>query len=465
LIAGLVGVVGLSASASWAGASDYEPPLGSDPVSDRGILELPVGADIQTIVSRYGFTLLDSIPSRNIHLVSFLSQMTEEAFELLFLGDPEIDHSELNFETGDSGPSTQSTFLNVAPVEFQMQPLWGSLGLDTAHQVSTGSGTTIAVIDTGLDASHAFFAGRVHLAGISFVGAPGDTQDAGNGVNDDNEGGVDEMVGHGTWVAGLALAVAPDSLIMPIRALNDEGFSDAFTVTKAVYHAIDHGADVINMSLGSVAQVRIVERAVDDASDLGIVVVASGGNQGVPLLEFPAGNNKAMGVTAVDLNGVLAPFANFGDRLLLAAPGIDVIGPVPGGFGESSGTSAAAPLAAGAAALLIERGLVRRADDFRAFAKDTAVDIRDQNPGIDRDLLGEGMLDLAALAAWPGPCFADLDDNDTLDLADVQAFVRSFTGLTPDGEPGEDVDYVEPRGVWDLADVQFFLQAFLQGCP
>ncbi|MBZ0171681.1 MAG: S8 family serine peptidase, partial [Phycisphaerales bacterium] len=180
--------------------------------------------------------------------------------------------------------------------------------------------------------------------------------------------------------------------------------------------------------------------------------------------EFPAGNNKCAGIAAVQLDGTIATFSNYdqgggGNGLLLSAPGVDIIGPIPGGFGEASGTSAAVPLVAGTAALLIEKGTVRRWSDFREMAKKTAVDISDQNPGLPDEALGDGLLDVAAAAAWAGPCFADLTGDDLLDLADVQVFIPMFIGHD------EEVDYVTPRGVWDISDLQFFLQSFLAGCP
>ncbi len=454
----------IAAAAGIAHATDFEDPPGGAPRVDEGVLELLPGVDIQTILDRYGFTLRDSIPSRNIHLVSFQPALTDEQFEQLFIGDPDIDHSELNFDAGDSGPSTGSLFFGVAPAEFDSQPVWNILGVDPAHNVATGAGTTIAVIDTGIDTANPMFLGKIHPAAISFIGAPTDIQDTGNGINDDNEGLVDEMVGHGTWVSGIALSVAPDATLMPIRTLDDEGFSDAFTLTKAIYYAVDNGADVINLSLGSVAQVRLVERAVDDAANLGVIVVAAAGNHALPAPEFPAANNKCAGIAAVQLDGVIAPFSNYdadggGRTITLSAPGMDIIGPIPGGYGRASGTSAAVPLVAGTAALLIEKGTIRRWSDFKEMAKKTAIDIRGLNPNLPNDALGDGMLDVLSAVTWPGPCFADLTGNDLVDLGDIQAFIPLFISGSAE------VDYVDPRGVLDLADLQFFLQSFINGCP
>lgn len=460
LLAALCGL----ATVPPATASDFDDPPGDERRFDEGILELIPGAEIDAVLSRYGFVLLDSIESRNMHLVSFQAALTDDEFEMLFVADPEIDHSELNFDSGDSGPSSGSLFFNVAPVAFVDQPVWSTLGANTAHATATGAGVTVAIIDTGVDLTNPMFQSNLHPASISFVGSPGELQDAGNGINDDNQGAIDEMVGHGTWVAGIIRYVAPDATLMPIRTLNDEGFTDAFTLAKAIYHATDYGADVINLSLGSLAEVRIVERAIDEASERGVIPVAAAGNQGRAQPEYPAGNNKAAGIAAVELDGTLTDFSNYSgnsgsERVLLVAPGVSIIGPIPGGYGEASGTSAAAPLVSGTAALLKQLGKVRRFDDFEEMAEATAIDVSDQNPGLDSHALGEGMLNIEAAVAWAGPCYADLTENGVLDLADLQQFIQFFT--TGD----ESVDYLEPRGVWDLADLQFFIQEFIGGCP
>lgn len=450
--------------AGLAGATGFDAPPGDEPRFDEGVLELLPGVDIGSVINRYGFTLRDSISSRNIHLVSFQPALTNDEFELLFLNDPEIDHSELNFDSGDAGPNSGSLFFNVAPAQFDIQPVWDTLGVDAAQTITTGAGVIVAIIDTGIDVSNPVFSNRIHPASINFRGDPANIQDIGNGVNDDGDMFIDEAVGHGTWIAGIIHRVAPDAMLMPIRALNDEGFTDSFTLAKAIYHAVENGADVINLSLGSLAEVRIVERAVDEAARLGVIPVAAAGNQGVGQPEFPAGNRKAIGVAAVELNGTLASFSNIGDgsggnRLLLAAPGVDITGPIPNGFGEASGTSASVPLVAGTAALAKQLGIARRFSDFENLIKHTASDIQTQNPGVNPDAWGEGMLDIEAAANWSGPCYADLTDDGVLDLADLQQFLQSFvTG-------NEEADYLDPRGVWDLADLQFFVQEFVGGCP
>jgi tetratricopeptide (TPR) repeat protein len=146
-------------------------------------------------------------------------------------------------------------------------------------------------------------------------------------------------------------------------------------------------------------------------------------------------------------------------RIHEALPGAEVFA------GASATAEAVRGAVSGAAALLIEQGKVRRADDFETFAKQATRRISQLNPGLDGDALGEGALDLEMAVAWAGPCFADLTDDGMVTFADVTRFIDLFIGNTVDGLPDEDVDYVAPRGAWTFADIVFFLDAFAAGCP
>ncbi|GJM19535.1 MAG: hypothetical protein DHS20C14_17480 [Phycisphaeraceae bacterium] len=450
----------LAIGATPALGSDGTP--GEDTLANQGVLELSPGADLTTVVARHGFTVLESIPSRGLHLVAFEPALTEGQFELLsdpLTGDPDITDSELNRASGDQGSGTQSMFASRTNAEFLNQPLWSILGVPAANLSATGQGITVAVIDSGIDTDHPMFAGRIHPGAINLLGDPADFDESGNGIDDDGDLLIDEMLGHGTFVAGIILGVAPDATILPIRVMNDEGVGDAFTVAHAVYYAIDHGADVINLSLGSEAELRLIEKAIDRATHRGIIVVASAGNEGETAPEYPAATNKVAGIAATDTAGVLAPFSNRGDHILFCAPGTQIIGPQVDGWGAADGTSAAAPLVAGTAALVIERGTVLHYEHFRSMARKTAIDIEDVNPGIDEDFLGFGLLNVQDAVAWTGPCFADLAEDDLLNVDDINAFITLF--LAGD----EHVDLAEPRGVLNVNDIEFFVDAFLGGCP
>lgn len=229
---------------------------------------------------------------------------------------------------------------------WQDQPAVASLQLADVHRIATGAGRTVAVLDTGVDATHPALAGRV-TPGWDYVDDdPDPTESAAGGI----------AAGHGTFVAGLVALVAPQARIRSYRVLDADGEGSVFAVAEAILDAA--GADVINMSFGVPGKIesKLVSDAIKQARKRGSVVIAAAGNGASAAPDYPAAQTEAIAVTALAPGGsVLAPFANNGNWVDVAAPGEQVVGPVPGGrYAVWNGTSMAAPLVAGQAALLRE---------------------------------------------------------------------------------------------------------------
>ncbi len=159
--------------------------------------------------------------------------------------------------------------------------------------------------------------------------------------------------GHGTMCAGLIAAVAPDAMIMPLRVFNNDGGANVFSIAKAIYYASRNGAHVINMSFGMDASYKSVQTAIDFASNRGVVVVASAGNADVSKPQYPAAYSSVISVAATTVLDKKASFSNYGSWIFVSAPGVNLISAYPNGkYGMASGTSFAAPLVAGEAALI-----------------------------------------------------------------------------------------------------------------
>jgi minor extracellular protease Epr len=182
---------------------------------------------------------------------------------------------------------------------------------------------------------------------------PTETRD---GQDEDGDGYVDEAFGHGTHVAGIIHLVAPEARLLAVRVLDDDGVGNLLRVVAGVRWAIQQGAKVINLSLGSLRRSEAVERALEDAEARGIVVVVSAGNWGSDTpVEFPASSPSVAAIAAVDAAGDAADFSSYGANVALAAPGVAVRSTYPGGdFRLWSGTSMSAPFVAGTCALLAE---------------------------------------------------------------------------------------------------------------
>jgi subtilisin family serine protease len=280
---------------------------------------------------------------------------------------------------------------------------------DAAHRVSTGAGAVVAIVDSGVQADHPDLAGRVGQ-GYDVIGRDTTPQDGD---------------GHGTHVAGIIGAasgngigvesVAPGATLMPIRVLGDDGSGTSDDVARGVDWARSHGADVVNLSLGS--EIPLVGAAEGDALDAairraiaaGVVVVAAAGNNGVPVCEQPAAGDGLLCVGAVDKRRQRSFFSSFGSGLGVVAPGgsggssagmagEDVLSTFAGStYRELAGTSQAAPHAAGVAALLVSLGVRGQAAVKRIRA--TATDLG--APGDDAEF-GAGLLDARAAVAGLG---------------------------------------------------------------
>lgn len=271
-----------------------------------------------------------------------------------------------------------------------------------AQRKATGAGVIVAVLDTGVYAAHEALAGHV-LPGIDMIDADADPSEVANGLDDDLDGEVDEGFGHGTFIAGLILAVAPDAQILPVRVLDSDARGTVSSIAAGIEWAVKNGADVINLSLGVDARSGVLTDAVNHAIGNDVVVVAATGNgartNGV---SQPAGISGVIAVTATDVAGAPAGFANGGPGTTLSAPGTALVGPVPPNtqnalYATWSGTSFSAALATGGAALVRERLPTAQLGQIMTRFRTSARTAPAALPRAKRRLLGAGRLDLAKL--------------------------------------------------------------------
>jgi subtilisin family serine protease len=282
---------------------------------------------------------------------------------------------------------------------------------DRVQDRATGDGVVVAVIDSGVLATHPDLAtplpdGRPRvLRGTSFL-----TPSSGQPDLTGAPGTVDPN-GHGTHVAGIIAAargngigiagIAPAAQILPVRALDAEGYGWASDVAAAILWSHDAGADVINLSLAGPAESGTVSAAIDWVTLDGsrgtgpTIVVAAAGNSGTAYPRmWPAAHPRAIAVASTDRFDSMARFSSRGSYVDVAAPGVGILSAcVPVGYCTSSGTSMASPLVAGAAALLREQDPLRDGPTVEAILESSAHDIG--LPGQDTSS-GHGRIDVAA---------------------------------------------------------------------
>ncbi len=406
---------------SWASAAR----AAGDPVAAAQVLvKLRADADLPGLLQRHQLTLQARFGTRPIYRLGLIGS-TDLAGKLAALnGDATVLLAEANAE--HSSPEGRKNLIWAIGSAAQYSSQWapGALRLAQAHTLSTGANVRVAVLDTGIDASHPLLAGRL-LPGHDFV--DGDTDPSEQGQPSD------AGFGHGTHVAGIVALVAPGARIMPLRVLDAQGKGNAWVLGEALLHALDpdgnpataDGAHVINLSLGSLNRTELFDALAalascgfvldpapaDDFTDPGyngdrercangagaVLVVAAGNGASKSERQYPAaeGAYGLIPVAATQSDNRLAAFSNFGSWIELAAPGDGITSALPGGaYGTWSGTSMAAPMVAGVAALL-------RAQQPGLSAKDLARRIERNSPPLCN--AKQLRLDAATALGLPAP--------------------------------------------------------------
>jgi subtilisin family serine protease len=239
--------------------------------------------------------------------------------------------------------------LDTTPNDPAWPDQWGlrTAGFPKAWDVTRGSkDVVVAVLDTGVDKNHPELKGGL---------VPG--RDI---VNNDSDPADDN--GHGTAVAGIVAARGNNGiglagacwacLVMPVKVLGKDGTGTTADVAAGLIWAADHGAKVINLSLGSPGTTAALSEAVDYAERKDVVVVAAAGNSSASTPFYPAADGSVIGVAASNESDQLYSWSNRGAWVQVTAPGCNDAPWPGGGYVSFCGTSSAAPLVAGIAALV-----------------------------------------------------------------------------------------------------------------
>lgn len=357
-------------------------------VNNEVIVKLNNTADLAAISQAYGLSSvpLAQIGDRPVYRLRVPSGVSVQNVVALLQSDPlqRVVMAEPNYivrtpasaagwENGLSWSIGTSWSLGSSLKGYSLQWMRNRIDLDAAHAVTRGQGIKVAVLDSGIDRQHPLFAGKL-LPGYDFVSNDSDPSEVGvQGIG---------AFGHGTHVSGIVAMVAPDAKIIPIRVLDENGFCDTWRLARALIYAANpdgdintrDGADVINLSIGTTDRTNLIRKLIaaetndgtlpddDDLPQVGhpaIVVVASAGNTGNGTHVYPAAEHDVPGLIAVGAStpaDTIADFSTRGEWIELMAPGDKIVSSVPGGrYGVWRGTSMAAPVVSGIAALVRSR--------------------------------------------------------------------------------------------------------------
>lgn len=346
------------------------------------------------------------------------------------LADLLKDHEEESFifpvdvpAPGDASAQPGAVALNDGLLEW--------LGI-TQDNAKWGEGVRVAVLDTGVTNSPAFLSS---IYSINLVDPPGNAAD---------------QNGHGTAVASMIIGqnaltpgVAPGASIISVRIADDLGQSDSFLLASGIVSAVDAGANLINISMGSFGDSALVRNAIRYAMDSGALIIAASGNNGQDRVTYPAANPGVIAVGAVDALGNHLDFSNSGSELAVSAPGFGVNAAWTNDRAANvSGTSFSSPIVTGALAALMSQPGAAKMTPAQAWARLSRYLNDSGDAGTDA-AVGAGMPDLGRALA-----------GDTRGIYDAAVASQRILPPSPGNPNGQIEVLIQNRGTETLVNTR-----------
>ncbi|MBM3343473.1 MAG: peptidase S8 [Betaproteobacteria bacterium] len=344
-------------------------------------------AHLDKILKAHGGRSAARIEQLNIHIVELPPQASEKAVANLLKRHPHLKFAEVDAAVAPNNLLNDTYYVNAWHL--------GKMNAPSAWNTSTGSGITVAVLDTGVDAAHEDLQGQLVPGWNTY----------------DNNANTADVHGHGTRVAGVVAAasnngvgvasLAASARVMPIRISDTAGYGYASTVAQGLTFAADNGARVANVSY-AMTGFSTVQSAAQYFKNKGGLTVLAAGNSGT--LDNTPATDTIITVAATDSNDARTSWSTYGPHVDVAAPGAGIwTTSRGGGYGAVSGTSFASPATAATIALMMAANANLAPADIEHLLKSTVVDLGaagwDQYYGVGR--VDAGAAVLAAAAAQP----------------------------------------------------------------
>lgn len=334
-------------AAFWAWPAFSQGQSGEH-VSGQLLVQHRVGANRATanaVLARVGARIQKEMPQLGVSVISVPEPAADAIAAVL------TRTGLFNFVERDGIAHPAQTLVTPNDPNFPSQWHLAKIQGPSAWALTTGSSAvTIAVIDSGVESTHPDLSSKL-VPGWNFVTGTSTTADD---------------LGHGTAVAGTAAAATDNAtgvagvswtnMIMPLVVLDSTGYASYSNIASAITYAADHGARVMNISIGGSSASSTLQSAVDYAWNKGAVIFASAMNNSSSIPYYPAACNNVVSVSSTDSNDNLASFSDYGSWIDLSAPGTSILTTMTGAsYGYWQGTSFSSPIVAATAALVVSK--------------------------------------------------------------------------------------------------------------
>lgn len=374
-------------NAGGRGPSNAPPPNERRLVPDEVVVEIAGAASpqqLEGVQNRHQLTLLEAQPSQlagtTLSRWRIPDRRTIAAVVQALEADAAVASAQPNYLYA---VQQTAALAGSNPAQYEI----AKLRLREAHALAKGNGILVAVVDSGVDASHPELAGSI-TGMYDAINLPG------------------PLYKHGTSIAGLIaahgtlLGSAPAARILAVKVFGPTGNGNTFDVLKGLDYAAANGARIINMSFTGPPD-SITLRSLQAAYKRGIVLIAAAGNAGPksPLL-YPGAYPEVIAVSGSDVNNKSSVFSNRGPHIAVAAPGTDIMVAIPdAGFEVASGTSFSAAEVSGIVAMMLERKADLTPETVRSILEGTAKDVGPKGRDV---MFGAGLADAYAAVIAAG---------------------------------------------------------------
>jgi type VII secretion-associated serine protease mycosin len=385
--------------------------------ANRMVVKFKSGAtegQIRSVRTRFRLSSIREVSELGISCLALNAGANASSTIAALQSQPGVAYAEPDFIFSSPTPvhavhaaSVPKRHVAAATNDPELSQQWGMMKIGMAKVWQTNAGRAdviVAVVDTGVDLRHPDLAPNLVPGYNVLPDASGPDDDHGHGTH--VSGIIAAAANNGIGVAG----VAPHCKIMPVKVLGADGKGDTQNIVAGIVWAANHGAKVINMSLGGTGGSRALMEAIEYAQSKDVLCVAAMGNDGKNSQEYPGGYPGVIAVGATDEQDQIADFSNFGSWISVCAPGQDILSTLPThpvtvnreegkelSYDSMDGTSMASPFVAGVAALVRSQFPNLTAAQVKQRIERTADDL---GPSGFDDHFGVGRVN-AARAALP----------------------------------------------------------------